>query len=188
MTPMRKVCFSMSLSADGYINGPDGTFDWAAPDEELHQFHNDRVAATTTQLLGRRLYETMLYWDGDSFETPIETEFAQAWQRLERIVFSRTLTEVAGTARLATRSVAEEVAALKAQPGGPIAVGGATLAAQCAQLGLIDEYELFILPVLAGGGTPYFGTLDATRKLELEETRTFGSRVVYLRYAVPALD
>ena len=84
--------------------------------------------------------------------------------------------------------MAEEVAALKAQPGGPIAVGGATLAAQCAQLGLIDEYELFILPVLAGGGTPYFGTLDAARKLELEETRTFGSRVVYLRYAVPALD
>lgn len=182
MTPMRTLTFSMSLSVDGYVNGPDGTFDWAAPDEELHQFHNDRVAATDTQLLGRRLYETMLYWEGRSFDTPVETEFAQVWQRLERIVFSRTLTSVAGNARLATRSVAEEVAALKAQPGGTIAVGGATLAAECTRLGLIDEYELFILPVLAGGGTPYFGSLDEVRELELAETRTFGSRVVYLRY------
>src|ERR1044071_4038426 len=107
MTTMRNVCFSMSLSVDGYINGPDGTFDWAAPDEELHQFHNDRVAGQTTQLLGRRLYERMLS--------------------------SPTRTKGAGPASLPARSLADEIPALKAQPGGPIADGGATLAAECAQ-------------------------------------------------------
>jgi dihydrofolate reductase len=188
MTPMRKLFFSMSVSLDGYIKGPDGTFEWAAPSEELHRFHNERVAQIGTQLLGRRLYETMLFWESDEWDDPVMADFARVWKGLERIVFSRTLDTVQGDARLATRGVAEEVAALKAQPGKPIAVGGAGLAAECTKRGLIDQYELFIYPVVAGGGTPYFPLLNGLLELELAETRTFGSNVVYLRYVVPALD
>lgn len=182
MTAMRTLYFSMSVSADGYINGPDGTIDWTAPDDELHQFHNDLVAATGTQLLGRRLYEEMLVWEREEWPAGIQAEFAEIWRGLEKVVFSRTLTSVQGRARLATRGVAEEVADLKARPGAPIAVGGASLAAECTRLGLIDEYRMFVNPIVVGGGTPYFPRLATPLPLALAETRTFGSRVVYLRY------
>jgi dihydrofolate reductase len=182
---MRKLIYSMSVSLDGYIAGPDGEIDWSPPDEELHRFHNQHIRETGVELLGRRLYETMLYWetaDENPSATDYELEFARLWKDTPRIVFSNTLEKVEGNARLATDGVAEEVARLKEEPGQDLAVGGAGLASTCIKLGLVDEYLLFVNPVVLGGGTPYFPAVDERINLELIETRTFASRVVYVRY------
>jgi len=182
---MRKVIYSMGVSLDGFIAGPDGEIDWSAPDEELHRFHNQQTQEIGAHLCGRRLYETMVYWetaDENPSATEFELEFAGIWQRLPKIVFSKTLEKVEGNARLVRDNVAEEVAKLKEQPGKDLAVGGAGLASTLIKLGLIDEYRLFVSPVLLGGGTPYFPALEERIDLELVETRTFGSRVVYVRY------
>ena len=182
---MRKVIYSMGMSLDGFIAGPGGEIDWSAPDDELHRFHNEQTRELGAHLMGRRLYETMVYWetaDRDPSLGETEREFARIWQALPKIVFSTTLDKVEGNARLASGGIAEEVARLKEQPGKDLGVGGAGLAATCTELGLIDEYRLFVSPVVLGGGTPYFPALDERIGLELMETRTFGSRVVYLRY------
>jgi dihydrofolate reductase len=184
-TVMRKLIFSMGVSLDGFIVGPDGKFDWSAPDEELHRFHNQQTRELGAHILGRRLYETMLYWetaDQDPAISDYALEFARVWKPLPKIVFSTTLETVEGNARLARDGIAEEVARLKEQPGKDLAVGGAGLAAACIKLGLIDEFRMFVNPVVVGGGTPYFPALDERIDLELAETRTFGSRVVYVRY------
>ena len=182
---MRKVIYSMSVSLDGFVAGPGGEIDWSAPDEELHRFHNERVRETGAHLLGRRLYEVMTYWQ-TAEENPsaadYELEFARIWKALPKVVFSTTLDIVEGNATLVRDGVAQEVTTLKEQPGGDLAVGGAGLASTLMKLDLIDEYCLFICPVVLGGGTPYFSALDDRINLELVETRTFGSRVVYLRY------
>jgi dihydrofolate reductase len=182
---VRNVIYSMTMSADGFINGPDGTFEWGAPDEELHRFHNERVRELGAHFLGRRLYETMVYWEtaeDDPAAGPVVVDFARIWKALQKIVFSNTLESVEGNTRLATGGIAEEVAALKAQPGKDLAVGGAGLAAAFAALDLIDEYQVFVCPVIVGGGTRLFPAVAEQVDLELVETRTFGSRVVYLRY------
>jgi dihydrofolate reductase len=175
----------MGVSLDGFIAGPDGEIDWSAPDDELHRFHNEQTRELGAHLCGRRLYETMVYWE-TADENPsageTELEFARIWQSLPKIVFSTTLEQVEGNTRLAKDGVAEEVARLKEQPGKDVAVGGAGLASTLAALGLIDEYRLFVSPVVLGGGTPYFPALDKRIELELVETQTFGSRVAYLRY------
>jgi dihydrofolate reductase len=177
---MRKLIYSMGVSLDGYIVGPDGDFAWAAPDAELHRFHNEQTRELSAHLLGRRLYETMVYWE-TADQNPdlgeIEREFAHIWQALPKIVFSSTLAAVEGNARLATGSLADELAGLD----GDVAVGGAGLAAAATGLGLIDEYGLFVNPVVVGGGTPFFPP-NHRIDLELVETRTFASRVTYLRY------
>jgi dihydrofolate reductase len=182
---MRNLIYSMGVSLDGFIAGPDGGIDWSAPDEELHRFHNQQTRELGTHLCGRRLYEVMRYWD-TADQNPSaaehELEFARIWQRLPKIVFSRTLTEVEGNARLATEGIAEEVAKLREQPGKDLGVGGAGLASACIKVGLVDEYRLFVNPVVLGGGTPYFPALEDRTNLELVETQTFGSRVVYVRY------
>jgi dihydrofolate reductase len=182
---MRKLIYSMAVSLDGYIAGPGGEIDWSGPDEELHRFHNRQTLDLGAHLCGRRLYEEMLYWE-TAHENPASSEysleFARIWQALPKIVFSTTLESVEGNARLATGGVAEEVAALKQQPGKDLAVGGAALASACIALGLVDEYGLFVSPVVLGGGTPFFPALEERIGLELVETRTFGSRVVYVRY------
>jgi dihydrofolate reductase len=171
------ITFSMTASADGYVNGPDGAFDWTAPSDELHRFHNQRVAGTDAQLLGRRLYQTMLVWETQEFSDPTMAAFAELWRALDKVVFSTTLTSVEGNARLATGSLEEEIAALGDRT---IAVGGAGLAAECMRRGLIDEFDLFIAPTVVGGGTPFFPP-DVHIDLELVQTRTFGS-TVYLQY------
>jgi dihydrofolate reductase len=134
----------MGVSVDGYIVGPDGGFGWSAPDEEVFRFATDEVRQVGVHLLGRRLYETMLYWetaDQDPALTDLEREFAALWVALPKVVFSRTLSAVEGGNRLATGNLAEEVERCRAMPGeGDIAIGGATLAAEAAELGLIDEY------------------------------------------------
>lgn len=182
---MSHVIYEMGISADGYIYGPDGTFDWSEPDDELHQFHNDRVRELGAHLLGRRLYETMLYWETADDPSPISRDFAQVWLALPKLVFSRTLDAVQGTnTTLAQGDLATELASLKAQVDGDIGIGGAGLAAEAARLGLIDEYRVFVHPVAVGGGTPFFPR-DQRLDLELVDTRTFSSRIVHLRYRVP---
>ncbi len=181
---MRKLIYSMSVSLDGYIARPDGAIDWTVPDEEQFRFHVQQIREIGVHLCGRRLYEAMVYWE-TAEESPLladHVEFAQIWKALPKVVFSTTLESVVGNTRLARDGVGEEVSRLKEQPGKDIAVGGAGLARECMKLGLIDEWRLFVNPVLLGGGTPYFPTLDQSVDLELAETRTFGSRVVYLRY------
>jgi dihydrofolate reductase len=182
---MRKLIYSMGMSLDGFIAGPDGEIDWSAPDAELHRFHNQQARETGAHLYGRRLYEVMRYWETaeeNSSAPEHELEFARIWKDTPKIVFSNTLETVEGNARLVKDSAAEEVTRLKEQPGKDLAVGGAGLASTFIKLSLIDEYRLFVSPVVLGGGTPYFPALDERINLELVETRTFGSRVVYLRY------
>jgi dihydrofolate reductase len=182
---MAKLIYSMGVSLDGFIVGPDGKFDWSAPDEELHRFHNQQTRELGAHLCGRRLYEEMLFWetaDADPSAAEHLLEFARLWQGLPKIVFSTTLEKVEGNATLARGGVAEEVAELKEQPGDDVAVGGAGLASSLIELDLIDEYRLFVNPVVVGGGTPFFPAREERINLELVETRTFGSRVVYVRY------
>jgi dihydrofolate reductase len=181
----RKVIYSMGVSLDGFVAGSSGEIDWSAPDEELHRFHNEQTRELGAQLCGRRLYEEMTYWE-TADENPslaeYELEFARIWKALPKIVFSRTLETVEGNARLVRDGAVEEVAQLKQEPGKDLAVGGAGLASTFMKLDLIDEYRLFVSPVVLGGGTPYFPALDQRVNLELIETRTFGSRVLYVRY------
>jgi dihydrofolate reductase len=185
---MRSVTYSMGVSLDGYIVGPDGVFDWTAPDEEVFRFVIREIRQVGVLLLGRRLYETMLYWetaDQDSSLNDSELEWAALWKPLPKVVFSTTLSAVQGNARLASRGLAEEIERLRGEPAeGDIAIGGATLAAEAAALGLIDEYQARVYPVLVGGGIPFFPQHERRVDLELLETRTFSSRVVYLRYRV----
>jgi dihydrofolate reductase len=181
----RKLIYSMSVSLDGFIAGQGDNIDWTAPDEELHRFHNRQVREIGVHLLGRRLYETMVYWEtaeADPAATDYMLEFAEIWKPIPKLVFSSTLQHVEGNATLVSDDVADEVARLKQQPGGDIAVGGAGLASKLIGLDLIDEYRQFVSPVVLGAGTPYFPPLEARINLELLETRTFGSRVVHLRY------
>ena len=185
---MRSVTYSMGISLDGYIVGPDGGFDWTVPDPEVFRFWIDEIRGVGVHLMGRRLYETMLYWETAEQEQSLgdaELEWAALWNPLPKVVFSTTLSAVQGSARLASGDIAEEIERLRAEPGeGEIAIGGATLAAQVAALGLIDEYRVMVHPVLVGGGISYFPQGERRVDLELVETRTFDSGVVYVRYRV----
>lgn len=184
---MRAVTYSMGVSLDGYIVGPDGEFDWGAPDEEVFRFVTDEIREVGVHLLGRRLYETMLYWETADQDPSLDDsmlEWAALWNALPKVVFSTTLSSVQGNSRLASRGLAEEIERLRGEGEGNIAIGGATLAAEAAALGLIDEYRARVYPVLVGGGIPYFPQRKRRVDLELVETRTFSSRVVYLRYRV----
>jgi dihydrofolate reductase len=182
---MGKLIYSMGVSLDGYIAGPSGEIDWSAPDEELHRFHNQQARNTAAHLYGRGLYETMRYWetaDQDASLGEPEREFAQIWKATPKVVFSKTLTAVEGNATLRREVVADEIAALGQQATKDLAVGGAGLAASFIRLDLIDEYHLFITPVVLGGGTPFFPPLERQLELALLEARKFGPRVVYLVY------
>ena len=181
---MRKLIYSMTMSLDGYITDHDGGIGWTVPDEELFRFHTEQIQDIGVHLCGRRLYETMVYWE-TAEEGPLsadEVRFAKLWKVLPKVVFSTTLESVVGNTTLLREGVAEEVAKLKEQPGKDIAVGGAGLAGACMKLGLLDEWEVFVYPVVLGGGTPFFPTLKDKVDLELVETKTFSSRVVYLHY------
>jgi dihydrofolate reductase len=182
---MRELIYSMGVSLDGYIAGPGGGGDWAAPDAELHRFHNEQARELGLHLLGRRLYEVMTYWETAEERSPSapehELEFARIWKELPKVVYSTTLDAVEGRTTLSRADPVEEVAALKQEHGKPMGVGGAELASALTAHGLIDEYGLFVSPIVLGGGKPFFAG-GAHVDLELAETRTFGSRVVYLRY------
>src|SRR5271154_7301405 len=140
---MRSLIYSMTVSLDGFIAGPSGDIDWWVPDEELFRFHTQQVQETGVYLCGRRLYETMVYWE-TAEESPLaadQADVAQIWKALPKVVFSTTLKSVAGNTRLARDGVGEEVSRLKEQPGKDIAVGGAGLARACMELELIDEWR-----------------------------------------------
>jgi dihydrofolate reductase len=185
---MHLVTYTMGVSLDGYVTGPDGTFDWIPLDDEFSRAVVDEIRAVGVHLLGRKLYDDMLYWetaDDDPALDPVMREWNSYWKPLPKIVFSSTLTEVDGTARLAAGSLADEIERLRAEPGdGEIAIGGATLAAEAAALGLIDEYRVRFAPVLVGGGLPYFAHDERRVDLELVESHTFASGLVFLRYRV----
>jgi dihydrofolate reductase len=185
---MRSVTYSMGMSLDGYIVGPDGSFDWTTPDPDVFRFWIDDIRQVGVHLMGRRLYETMLYWETAAEDQSLdeaELEWTALWNPLPKVVFSTTLSEVQGNARLASGSLAEEIERLRAEPAeGEIAIGGATLAADAADSGLIDEYRAMVHPVLVGGGIPFFPRRERRVDLELVETRTFSSGVAYLRYRV----
>ncbi|HEY8438352.1 MAG TPA: dihydrofolate reductase family protein, partial [Candidatus Limnocylindrales bacterium] len=157
---MRSVTYSMGVSLDGYIVGPDGRFDWTAPDKEVFRFWIDEIRGVDVHLLGRRLYETMLYWETAEEDPSLgdaEREWAGLWNPLPKVVFSTTLSAVQGNARLASGGLADEIERLRAEPGdGEIAIGGATVAAEAAGSDLIDEYGTIVYPVLVGGGLPFF--------------------------------
>ena len=185
---MRSVTYSMNISLDGYIVDPDGGLEWSVPDEDVFRLAIDEIRGVDVHLMGRRLYETMLYWENPE-ETPsfddAEREWAAHWNTIPKLVFSRTLTELQGNARLASGGLAEEIERLRAEPGeGEIAIGGADLAVQAADLGLIDEYRPRVHPVLLGGGISLFSHAERRVELELLESRTFNSKVVCSRYRV----
>jgi dihydrofolate reductase len=178
------LIYSMSVSVDGFIADREGAFGWSAPSEELFRFHTALVSELGGCLLGRRLYETMLVWETDPSlrENELGAAFADVWCAIPKVVFSRTLDSVQGNARLAEASVADEIAAALDATDKDVEVGGAGLAAQAIELDLVDELRMFRNPVVVGGGTPFFPPVAEALPLDLIETRTFGSRVIYERY------
>ena len=185
---MRSVTYAMNVTLDGYIAGPDGGITWSGPDEELFAFATDELRQAGVHLMGRRLYETMLYWETADQDPSLDDsmlEWAALWKALPKVVFSTTLPAVQGHARLASAGLAEEIERLRAEPGdGDIAIGGATLAAEAAASDLIDEYRARVYPVLLGGGIPFFPQRERRVDLELVEVRAVGPRVVHLRHRV----
>ena len=186
---VRRVVVSMSMSMDGYVKGPDGRFDWSVPDPEVFALATDEVRGLSAHLLGRHLYEVMRYWEDPEVVPTLdaaELEFARVWNALPKIVFSRTLTAVEGSYRLAAGGLVEEVERLRGEPGeGDIAVGGPLLAAEAAALGLVEEYRTRVYPVLVGGGAPLFPQAGARTDLELLESRPVGADgVLYVRHRV----
>jgi dihydrofolate reductase len=178
------LIYSMSVSVDGFVTDREGGIGWTAPDDELFRFHLARVRELGCHLCGRKLYETMLVWETDPSlrDTELHAAFADVWCALPKVVFSRTLDSVQGNARLAERSVAEEVAATLAATDKDVEIGGAGLAAAAIELGLVDELRMFRNPIVLGGGTLFLPPVTEDVPLELIETRTFGSRVIYERY------
>ena len=184
---MRKLVYGMNLSLDGYIAAPGDDIGWSVPSDELFQFWSDQLAATDVSLYGRKLWQTMSsHWptaDQQPGATPAEAEFARRWRDMPKVVFSATVDEVGWNTRLVTGDAVAEITRLKAEDGGRMDVGGATLAAAAMRAGLIDEYVLATAPVLVGGGTPFFTALDCWVNLDLVETRTFPCGVILTRYA-----
>jgi dihydrofolate reductase len=182
------LIYTMGVSLDGYITGPDGGFEWTPPDPELFRFITDQTRELAAYVMGRRLYETMLYWETADQDPSLDDDaraWAAIWKPLPKVVFSTTLSAVEGNARLATGSLADEIERLRDEAGDrDIAIGGATLAREAAGLDLIDEYRPRVYPVLVGGGIPFYAPSGRRVELELVESRTFGSRIVYLRYRV----
>ncbi|HEX5895564.1 MAG TPA: dihydrofolate reductase family protein [Thermoleophilaceae bacterium] len=178
------LIYSMSVSVDGFIADREGAFGWGAPSDELFRFHTAQVRELGGFLLGRRLYETMLVWDTDPSmrETEADAAFADVWCAIPKVVFSRTLDSVQGNARLAQASVGEEAAAALDATDKDVGIGGAGLAATAIELGLVDELRMFRYPVVVGGGTPFLPPVTEDVPLDLIETRTFGSRVIFERY------
>ena len=174
----------MSVSVDGFIADREGAFAWTAPDEELFAFHLGRVRELGRYLCARKLYETKLVWETDPSlrDTELHAAFAEVWCALPKVVFTRTLDIVHGNARLAEGSVAEELAAALAATDKDVEIGGAGLAATAIELGLVDELRMFRHPIIVGGGTPFLPPVTEDISLDLIETRTFGSRVIYERY------
>ena len=187
---MRKVILTMSVSLDGFIEGPNREIDWHMVDDELHSHFNEWLGAMGAFLSGRVTYELMAeFWptaDSDPSSTGPMVEFARIWRDMPKIVYSTTLEHADWNTTVVRDVVPEEVMALKAQPGGDLALGGADLAAAFMRHALIDEYRIYVHPIVIGGGKPLFPPSSGVEVvLELVETPTFGNGVVLLRYERP---
>ncbi|WP_330241344.1 dihydrofolate reductase family protein [Streptomyces sp. NBC_00525] len=183
---MRRIVYWMSMSLDGFIESPRREIDWHVVDEELHRYFNDQLAGMGGMLDGRVTHQLMAdFWptaDRDPANAGTVAEFAGIWRDTPKYVYSRTLERADWNTTIVREVVPEEVRALKEQPGGDLALGGAGLAASFAALDLIDEYRVYVHPVLIGRGKPMFPTEESRTALRLLGTRTFGSGVVELRY------
>lgn len=183
---MRKLIYGMNVSLDGYIAAPGDDIGWSVPSDELFQFWSDQLQAIDLELYGRKLWKTMSsYWptgDRQPGATPAEIEYARRWRDLSKVVFSSTVDEVDWNTHLVTGDAVAEITRLKAEDGGPMHIGGATLAGAAVRAGLVDEYLLATAPVLVGGGTPFFTALDTWVNLSLVETRTLPCGVILTRY------
>jgi len=182
---MGKVVYGFNVSLDGFIEDSSGNFDWSVPDEALHRHFNEAEAATGLHLYGRRLWETMRVWqtlDADPSVSEVERDYARHWQQSPNIVFSTTLTEVPPGVRLLRTVDPAEIAELKQSTAGEISLGGAGLAAEFRKHGLIDEYWVYVAPVLLGSGKPMFQGpgIERLRLLGIEQ---FESGTTLLRYA-----
>jgi dihydrofolate reductase len=188
MSRVRRIIFMMSVSLDGFMEGPDRELDWQLVDGELHAHFNEWLAAAGAFLDGRVTYELMAgFWptaDLDPAATPTMVEFARIWREMPKIVYSRTLDSeaLAWNTTVAREVVVADIERLKAEPGGDLVVGGAELAAAFIRHDLIDEYRIYVQPVLIGRGKRTFLAADVKARLRLLETRVFGSGVVLLRY------
>jgi dihydrofolate reductase len=182
---MAKLLYVMNASLDGYIADEDGTFDWGEPGEEYYSFINDLLRPVGTYLYGRRLYELMAVWETDpaaAAQSPGTREFAAIWQAADKVVYSRTLQAASATRTRIERDFdPQAVQQLKAAAGRDLTVGGPDLGAQAIGAGLVDEVQLFVWPVVVGGGKRFLPD-RARLQLELLDERRFGSGVVYLRY------
>ncbi len=182
----RKLILMMSVSIDGFIEGPNRELDWHMVDDELHSHFNEQLGAMSAFLEGRVTYELMAsFWptaDADPASTRPMVEFARIWRDMPKIVYSRTLERADWNATVVRDVVVNEVLELKAQPGGDLVLGGADLAAAFMRYDLIDEYRLYIHPIVIGQGKPLFPASEARINLRLVETRAFGNGVVLLRY------
>lgn len=189
---MRKIILMMSVSLDGFVEGPDAELDWHMVDDELHGHFNEELRGMSAFLNGRVTYEMMAaFWptaDTDPSSTRQMVEFAGIWRDMPKIVFSKSLQRADWNATIVRDLVTEDILALKAQPGGDLVVGGADLAASFIRHDLIDEYRLYVHPIVIGQGKPLFRQSDSKIPLELAETRTFGNGVVLLRYRNPAQE
>jgi dihydrofolate reductase len=183
---MAKLIYSAIASLDGYVADPDGRFDWAEPDEEVHRFVNDLERSVGTHLYGRRMYEVMVFWEtaGGADEPAFVRDYAEIWRAADKIVYSRTLeTASSAKTRIERDFDPDAVRQLKATAGRDLTVGGPRLAGQALAAGLVDESQFFVAPVVVGGGTRSLP--DGVRQdLELLDERRFGSGVVYLRYRI----
>ncbi len=183
---MPNVIYSMLVSLDGFIEGPNRELDWHVIDEEFHTFANDHLRTAGAFLYGRRMYENMAaFWptgDEDPALPEYVAEFARIWRPMPKVVFSRTLQHADWNARIVRDDLPGAIAELKAQAGGDLWLGGPTIAAAFDKLGLIDEVELIVQPVILGRGTPMFGGFEHRTWASLVESRTLGSGVVILRY------
>ena len=183
---MRKLIFMMSVSLDGFFEGPDRELDWQLVDEELHGHFNDWLRSAGAFLDGRVTYELMAgFWptaDADPAASPPMVEFAGIWREMPKLVFSRTLERADWNATVINEVVPEDIVALKAQPGGDLVIGGADLAATFMRHDLIDEYRIYVHPVVLGRGNRLFRPSQAPVSLRLAETRAFSGGVALLRY------
>jgi dihydrofolate reductase len=186
---MRKIILMMSVSVDGFIEGPNREIDWHMVDDELHRHFNEQAAAMGGFLSGRVTHELMAgFWptaDKDPASTEPMVEFARIWRDKPKIVYSKTLDRADWNTTVVRDVVVEDVQKLKEQPGGDLSLGGADLAAAFMRHDLIDEYRIYVHPVVIGRGKPLFQPSDATFKLHLAETHTFGNGVVLLHYRRP---
>ena len=178
------LIYSMSVSVDGFITDREGAFGWTTPDEEQFRFHLAQIRELGGYLCGRRLYETMLPRETDPSmrDNELGAAFADVWCARPKVVLSRALDSVRGNGRLAEAALAEELAAAIDATDQDVSIGGAGLAAAAVELGLVDEPRMFRYPIVIGGVTPFLPPVTEDVALDLIETRTFGSRVIYERY------